>query len=125
MEFGSQIHQPLVIDGIIYGNSNSNSQKDGMACLTLGGVLKWNTRSKRELPKFDFGSIISVDGLILNFEGRKGSLHLIQPSPNVYKELARTEVFKGAQMWSPMAFCDCKLVMLSHSQMKCLDLRNP
>ncbi len=122
MEFGSQIHQPLLIDGVLYGNSNSNRQKDGMACLTLDGTLMWKTNSTRELPNFDFGNMICVDGLILNFDGRRGSLHLVEPSPNGYSELARAQIFNGNTMWAPMAYSQGKLVLRSQNEMKCLDL---
>ncbi|HIA47025.1 MAG TPA: hypothetical protein EYN96_03425 [Candidatus Hydrogenedentes bacterium] len=125
MEFGSQIHQPLLIDGVLYGNSNSNGEKHGMACLALDGTLNWRTKDTKGLPRFDFGNLISVDGLILNLEGRKGSLHLIEPSPDGYKELARAQILDGTKMWAPMAFSDGKLVLRSQSEMKCLDLRNP
>ncbi|MFP6583342.1 MAG: PQQ-binding-like beta-propeller repeat protein, partial [Candidatus Hydrogenedentota bacterium] len=125
MEFGSQIHQALYMEGFLFGNSNSNDEKDGMECLTLDGTLKWKTKGDRSLPNFDFGNLIGVDGLIVNLDGRRGTLHLIEPSPDGYKELARAPIFKGNKMWSPMAFSQGRLVLRSQSEMKCLDLRNP
>ena len=96
-----------------------------MSCLTLDGTLKWNTKGDRALPNFDFGTLLSVDGLILNLEGRKGTLHLIEPSEEGYKELASAEVLDGKQIWAPMAFSDGKLVLRSQEELKCIDLRNP
>ena len=125
MEFGSQIQQPLLMGGVLYGNSNSNSQKDGMTSLTLDGTRNWNTRGNREFPIFGFGALRAVDGLILNLEGRKGTLHLIEPSPDGYKELASAKVLSGKQIWAPMAFSDGKLVLRSQEELKCIDLRNP
>jgi outer membrane protein assembly factor BamB len=125
MEFGSQIHQPLLLGGVLYGNSNSNNQKDGMSCLTLDGMLKWSTKGNRALPNFGFGTLLSVDGLILNLEGNKGTLHLIEPSQEGYKELASAKVLTGKQIWAPMAFSGGKLVLRSQSELKCIDLRNP
>lgn len=125
MDFGSQIHQPLLFDGHLYGNSNSNDRKDGMTCIALDGTMKWRTDDTKGLPGFDFGNLLGVDGLILNFEGRKGTLHLIEPSSEGYQELARADIFDGTQMWAPMAFSEGKLVLRNQSQMKCLDLVNP
>lgn len=125
LEFGSQIHQALLIDGHLYGNSNSNDQKDGMVCLALDGTVKWKTRGDRTLPNFDFGNLLSVDGLIVNLDGRRGTVHLIDPSPEGYRELASAPMFKSSKMWAPMAFSDGKLVLRSQTEMKCLDLKNP
>ena len=125
MDFGSQIHQPLFINGAIYGNSNSNDVKDGMTCLTMDGLMKWRTRDNRDLPNFDFGNLIYVDGLIVNLEGRRGTLHLIEPTTEGYTEMASAALFEGSKMWAPMAFADGKLVVRSQEAMKCLDLKNP
>lgn len=125
MDFGSQIHQPLFVDGVLFGNSNSNDEKDGMVCLTLDGTREWRTRDDRSLPNFDFGNLIYVDGLIVNFEGRRGTLHLVEPSTEGYNELASASIFRGNKMWAPMAFSDGKLVLRSQGEMTCLDLVNP
>lgn len=125
MDFGSQIHQPLFVNGAIYGNSNSNDVKDGMVCLAMDGTRKWRTRDDRSLPNFDFGNLIHVDGLIVNFDGRRGTLHLVEPTITGYTEVARTELFKGNKMWAPLAFSDGKLVVRSQEAMKCVDLKNP
>lgn len=121
----SQIHQPLVIDGFIYANSNGNKRADGMICMSTDGELLWRTRDNRELPQFERGNLIYADGMILNLDGRTGILHLISPSPSGYVELARAPVFDGQKMWAPMALSDGKLVLRSQETMTCLDLRNP
>jgi len=120
---GSQIHQPLYLDGYLYMNSNGNKRNDGMLCLSLDGELQWKTRDNRDFPRFERGGLLMVDGLIINFDGRRGTLHLVDPSPEGYKELAGAKVFDGNTMWSPIAFSNGKLLIRSQETLKCFDLR--
>ncbi len=119
---GSQIHQPLQIDGYLYMNSNGNRRADGMTCMTLGGERKWNTGRR---PGFERGNLIMADGMIFNLDGKTGILHLVEPSPEGYKELAQAKVLDGKLMWSPMALSDGMLLVRDQAVMKCLDVRNP
>lgn len=128
-ECGSQIHQPLYYDGHLYVNSNSNEREDGLMCLTLDGKVKWKTRDARlrwfSSPTFERGPLLLADGLIFNLDGRSGVLHLVEPSPDEYKELARAEVLGGRQIWAPMALSRGRLLVRSQSELKCLDVSNP
>ena len=119
----SQIHPPIPFEDHLYLNSNGNKRNDGMICMTEGGEILWKTRDNRDLPRFERGSLILADGLIYNLDGRRGTLHLIEPSPEGYKELAQAAVLDGSKIWAPMALSDGKLVLRSQSEMKCLDLR--
>ena len=120
---GSQIHQPLFHKGYLYMNSNGNRRNDGMLCLSLDGEVQWNTRAERGLPRFERGGLLMADGLIINFDGKAGTLHLIEPTPEKYTELASAEVFDGAMMWSPIAFSDGKLLIRSQETLKVFNLR--
>jgi len=126
---GSQIQQPLLYENHLYLNSNSNEREDGMMCLTLDGQIKWKTRDSRlkwfSSPTFERGPLLLADGLIFNLDGKSGVLHLVEPSPDAYKELAQAGVLGGRQIWAPMALSQGKLVLRSQSEMKCLDVRNP
>lgn len=123
---GSQIHQPLVIGDYFYANSNGNSRNDGMICMSLEGDLRWRTSDMRELPRFERGGLLSVDGLIINLDAKQGTLHLIEPSPEGYRELASTGVVdRNKRAWAPMAISNGILVVRSQTEMKALDLRNP
>ena len=120
---GSQIHQPLVIDNVLYANSNGNKRRDGMVCMTFDGDLLWRTEDDRALPSFERGNLIFADGMIINLDGNTGILHLVTPSTSGYVETAQAPVLDGKKIWSPMALSDGKLVVRSQSEMKCLDLR--
>jgi outer membrane protein assembly factor BamB len=122
---GSQIQQPLFYEGYLYVNSNSNEREDGLMCLTLDGEVKWKTRESWFSTSFERGPLLLADGLIFNLDGKKGSLHLIEPSPDGYKELAKADLLGGKEIWAPMALSQGKLLLRSQSEMKCLDVKNP
>lgn len=115
---GLQTHQPLLLDGYLYGNSNSNEHSQGMVCLDPAeGKVLWQTRRE---PNFQRGNLIAADGLIFNLDGRTGILHLIEPTPKAYKELAQAKLLSGKNIWGPMALSDGKLVLRDQKQMKCI-----
>jgi outer membrane protein assembly factor BamB len=122
---GSQIQQPVLVGDHLYINSNSNEANHGMICMTLDGEVKWRTSDGEDQPLFERGSFIYADGMLIALEGRKGTLHLVDPSPEGYKELARAQVLKGRELWAPLALSDGKLIVRSQDTMKCLDLKNP
>jgi len=127
-ECGSQIQQPILFGDHLYVNSNSNEREDGLMCLTLDGKVKWKTRDSRIKwfsTTFERGPLLLADGLIFDLDGKKGTLHLIEPSPDEYKELAQAPMLSGKQIWSPMALSQGKLVIRSQNEMKCLDVKNP
>lgn len=122
---GSQIQQPLFHDGHLYVNSNSNEREDGLMCLGLDGGVKWKTKDAWFSTSFERGPLMLADGLIINLEGKKGTLHLIEPSTAEYKELASFKILGGKEIWAPMALSGGKLLVRSQEEMKCLDLVNP
>ena len=122
-----QIHIPLLYKDHLYVNSNSNEASDGMMCLDLSGKVKWQTENS---PNFERGNLLLADGMILNLDGKTGILHLIDPSPDGYKELAQAKIvgrvadnYREERIWAPMALSDGKLILRDQKQMKCIDLR--
>jgi outer membrane protein assembly factor BamB len=124
-ECGSQIHQPILHENHLYLNSNSNEREDGMLCVTLDGKVLWRTADTDGLPTFERGNLLFADGLIIGLHGKRGTLHLVEPSPEGYKELAKAKLFSGRQMWGPMALSQGKLLVRNQKELKCVDLRNP
>ncbi len=122
---GSQIHQPIVYKDHIYINSNSNETNDGMRCFSLDGKLMWSSKDVDPQLTFEKGNMILADGMIFNLEGDRGVLHLIEPSPAGYKELAKAKLLEGKEIWAPMALSQGKLVIRDQNNMKCLDVVNP
>ena len=127
-ECGSQIQQPILFEDHLYVNSNSNEREDGLMCLTLDGEVLWKTRDttlKWFATTFERGPLLLADSLLFELDGKKGNLHLIEPSPKEYRELAQVKILSGKQIWAPMALSQGKLVLRSQSEMKCVDVKNP
>ena len=121
-EVGGKMHPAVLHDGHLYINSCGKPMV--MMCLSLDGKLLWE---KDSAPGFHLGAMALADGLILNQNGKNGDLHLIDPSPDGYRELAKVELFslKGDEPWGPLAISDGKLLVRNSNQMICLDLQNP
>jgi len=122
-ECGSQIHQPLFYQDHLYVNSNSNEREDGMMCLTLDGEIKWKTGGSFGATTFERGPLMLADGMIITLDGKKGVLHLIEPSPEKFKQLDEAKIFSGKEIWAPMALSDGKLLVRNQEQMKCLNIK--
>ena len=54
---------------------------DGLVCMDMDGKIMWKTKNE---PKFDKGSMILADGLILATDGTNKS-YLIEPDPVGFK----------------------------------------
>ncbi len=119
--FGSTISQALIHDGHIYLNKGYKDSVHGLACATLGGELKWETKQD---PSFDMGSVFLADELIFAIDGAGGDLAIIEPNPKGYKELARARILGGKKIWAPMALSNGKLIVRDHSKLVCLELKN-
>lgn len=120
---GSQIHPPLVYQDHLYVASNSNEKELGLMCVDYDGQVLWKTRDDRKLPKFERGGFILAGKMMIALDGKKGSLHLIDPLPFGYKERSQAQVLEGNRMWAPLALSDGRLIVRTQDHMKCLDLR--
>jgi outer membrane protein assembly factor BamB len=87
--------------------------------------ILWQTTNSRKLPtaraglpKFDRGNLFILDSA-------EGSLHLLEPRPDGYKELARATMLGGKQIWAPMTLSRGRLLIRDQTQMKCLDVKKP
>ena len=130
VEFGDQTKPPLLIDGYFYAQYGTNSRRDGLACMSMGGEVMWKT--KRD-PDFNKGSMIYADGLIIATDGAK-SLFLVEPDPTGFKPLASSEILTaaepgegmmanfGTQNWGPLALSNGKLLIRDQEKMLCIKI---
>lgn len=118
---GSQIHQPLFVDGCIYLNGTTNATpKAGLMCIDpADGKLLWSTGAEMSPHR---GALLLAEGLIYYIDG-SGTLRLIQPNREAYTEISSAKLLAGRDIWAPMALSNGKLVVRDQKQMKCLDLR--
>lgn len=117
---GCKMHPGIIIDNHVYVNNNGRPNE--MACLDMNGNRVWEKESG---GNFEMGSMILVNGLIINQNGKNGDIHLIEPTPEGYKELGKASFFdsKKSQAWSPMAFSNGKLLVRDMEKIVCVDLR--
>lgn len=118
-EAGCKMHPSIVFNNHIY--LNNNGRPNEMVCMSFDGKLVWE---KGVAPGFEMGGLILVDGLIINQNGKNGDIHLIEPSPDGYKELGKASFFDSdkSQAWSPLAFGQGKLIVRDMEKMVCIDL---
>ena len=121
-EIGSKIHPAVLFENHLYLNHTADLFR--LTCMTLDGEEVWE---KESAPGFELGALILVDGLILNQNGKNGDIHLIEPTPDGYKEVGKASFFssKNSQAWAPLAFGQGKLLIRDLEKMVCIDLQNP
>jgi outer membrane protein assembly factor BamB len=120
-EAGSKMHPAVQYENHLYLNHNGNPNQ--MMCLSMDGEVVWE---KGSAPGFEMGAMILVNGLIINQNGKNGDIHLIEPSPEGYKELGKASFFSSSksQAWAPLAFSQGKLIVRDQEKMVCVDLQN-
>lgn len=120
-EAGCKMHPAVQYENHLY--LNHNGRPNQMMCLTMDGKVVWE---EGEAPGFEMGAMILVDGLIINQNGQNGDIHLIEPSPEGYKELGKASFFSStkSQAWAPLAFSQGLLIVRDMEKMVCVDLQN-
>ena len=118
IEFGAHTKPPILYKGHFYIQYSINERKDGMACMSIDGQVKWSTRRS---PLFDKGSMILADGLLLSTDGST-KLYLIEPNPSGFKPLASAVMLERGQNWAPIALSDGKLLIRDQTRLKCVNV---
>lgn len=116
----SQIHQPFLVGNHLYANSNGNKRHDGFVCIDLNGTLVWSTGRD---PNFERGSMLLADGHIYAINGNNGTMVVIEPSPDGYKQIAETKFLGGKTVWAPLVLSNGLLYIRDQQKLVCLDIR--
>lgn len=130
-DHGGQIHSPLLVNGHLYINLNTNENlrqrgkdAEGLGCFDTNGKLLWKTDNT---PDINRGPVLAVNDHLLTVGGEDGVLRLISADPTGYREKQATKVFKADlrrnMIWAPMAFSDGRLILRSQNQLTCIELR--
>lgn len=130
-DFGDHTKPPILYKGYFYAQFTTNGKRDGLVCMDMDGKIMWKTKNE---PKFDKGSMILADGLILATDGTN-KLYLIEPDPSGFKPLASADLLKPGgvdarnrmtnfggptQNWAPIALADGKLLIRDQSRLMCV-----
>jgi outer membrane protein assembly factor BamB len=120
-EAGCKMHPGIVVDNHIY--LNTNGRPNQLVCLDMSGNQVWGSG---DAAGFEMGSIILVNGKFIAQNGKNGDIHLIEPSPDGYRELGRASYFNSGktQAWSPLAFSQGKLLARDLEKLVCINFTN-
>ncbi len=107
---------PVCKDGFLYGMISFKKFGQGpLKCVELKtGQVKW------QQPGFGAGQVLLAGGQVLALADN-GQLVLVDPSPEAYKEIARTKALAG-KCWSSPALCDGRLYLHSTREAACFDV---
>jgi outer membrane protein assembly factor BamB len=130
-DFGDHTKPPILCNGYFYAQFSTNSKRDGLVCMNMDGKIMWKTKNQ---PKFDKGSMILADGLLLATDGAN-KLYLIEPDSASFKPIASAELLKpggvdnknrmtsfggSTQNWAPIALADGKLLIRDQGRLMCV-----
>jgi len=118
----SHIHHALLYQNHLYANSDSDQGNNkGVICMDLDTKVLWAQKGLTNKG----GSLILADGMIYLMNGTNGTLYLIKPDPEGFKQLAQAKVLEGTEgsVWAPLVLSDGKLLCRDQKEMKCLDVR--
>lgn len=141
----SHFTTPLLKDGYLYGFDGSGKESTDLVCLDWKtGKLMW-----REHPAWEIvvenpdrnrinkvglyrGNLLAADGHFLAL-GEEGHLVWLDLTPEGYKEISRTRLFKASQTWTPPTLSRGLLYITQHKiisrsksngRLLCYDLRD-
>ena len=120
----TQIEQPVFVNNYLFVGGTTKNARRGLICMDLEGNVKWDSSATAGAPAFNDLNMIAADGMLIGLDGDSGKLHLIDATPNAFKELASAAVLtEKGQTWAPIALSDGKLLVRDHAVMKCLNLK--
>ncbi len=103
----------VLLDGHLYGFNNT-----ALTCMEFEtGETKWRERG------FNRGSLIAADGKLIVL-GERGTLALVEASPEEYKERGKFQVLQG-RCWTVPTLAAGRLYVRDEQELACLDLRKP
>jgi outer membrane protein assembly factor BamB len=114
-EFGSTQQTPIFYRDHLYGVR----EKDKMlVCMDANGKEVWASGSEH---RFGSAPYLVADGLLYVLDD-EGTLVLVDPSAQGYKELARARVLPGHESWGPIALVAGRMIVRDFTTMACLDV---
>ena len=114
--FGSDQQTPILYKEHIYGVIPGGQ----MACLDLQGNRRWVSGA---VNRFGLGPYLVADGLLFALNDQKGTLQLVEATPDAWKPLAAVKVLEGHDAWAPMAIAAGRLILRDVSRLVCLEMQ--
>jgi len=112
----SHLSPGILAGEYLYSFSGEANTTTDFRCLRFStGEVKWSVKDPKN------GSLISVSGKLLILSD-KGELIAVEPTPDSFRPLARTQVIDGL-CWTPPSLANgCLFVRNSKGKVTCLDL---
>lgn len=111
MDMKNYFSTSVLVDGHLYGFNNTM-----LSCMNFQtGEATWRQRG------FNKGSLMFADGKLIVL-GERGTLALVEASPEEYKELATLEIFDG-RTWTVPTLAGGRLFLRNDQELICLSLK--
>jgi len=119
--FGSDQQTAVLYEGHFYG---VRPGKGEVVCLGMDGQARWASGTANS---FGLGPYLIGDGkmfVLADQRGKRerGTLCMIEATPNGYRELAAMKVVDGHDAWGPMAMIGNLLLLRDETNLICLEL---
>ena len=116
--FDNHHHGVILKDGYLYGSNWLSNSKGNWVC------MEWNTGKIMYEEKWDSkGAFVMADGLLYAYN-EKGSVGLIQPTPEGFKIISEFKITKGAgQHWAHPFIANGKLFMRHGDVLMVFDIK--
>jgi len=115
--FDSEQQTPIFSGGHLYGVRS----KGELVCIDLDGKPVW---ASGKAHRFGLGAYMMANGLLYVCND-KGTLSLVEATPEAFRLLAQAQVLEGHETWGPMAMVQGRLLVRDLTRMVCLDVREP
>jgi outer membrane protein assembly factor BamB len=115
--WNSELHTPIVHRGYIFGVGKK--QRGLWTCLDFAGKELWTSRRK---AAFGMGGYVLADNKFYVLEDHTGTLRMLDATADEYRELGKTRVLAGGDVWAPPVVAHGKLLIRDMGKMVCLDV---
>ncbi len=104
---------PILLGGLVYGVGEPGE----LNCMDpITGKVMWKQ------PGFEFGGLVSADGVLMALDGKSGDLVMVKPASDSYQEMGRFAPL-GGQSWTAPIISDGKLIVRNKSTLACFSLK--
>jgi outer membrane protein assembly factor BamB len=116
----SEQQTPVLFDGFLYGiqTADSGELHDQLVCAKPDGTIVWASGKD---ARFGLGPYLLADGKLYILTER-GTLIVVEATPEGYNEISRNHVLDAVDAWGPMAIAGTRLLLRDSRRLICMDL---
>lgn len=116
-DFSPVCTTPVLANNALFGTASGKPAKpEGLMCVDPAtGAIRWKVNA------FEFGQVLAVDGVVLALDGAKGTLVMIEPSADSYREITRFTPL-GGRSWATFFTVGDRLLIRNQTTLACFKL---